>query len=80
MSRPKDFLKVLSALTNSLDDLEDVLEPLLKNSLSDTMASMNLAQRAKMQVLLAYTIQDLLFSKFLDYDKSPCSLQLNSGP
>ena len=61
MSKPKDFSRTLSSLTDSLDELEDVLEPLLDRSLAETMAGLDAIQKAKLSVLMAYTIQDVLF-------------------
>lgn len=49
-------------LMDSLESLEDVLEPLLSSPLPDTLAKLNVLERAKMQATLAYVTQDLVFS------------------
>lgn len=50
-------------LTDSLESLEEVLEPLLSSPLPDTLAKLNVLERAKMQATLAYVTQDLVFSE-----------------
>ncbi|KAL5495051.1 hypothetical protein ACEPAI_513 [Sanghuangporus weigelae] len=49
------------ALSESLRELEEKLEPLFSKSLPDTLDSLDTLQQAKLQVLLPYLINDLIF-------------------
>lgn len=50
-------------IMDSLDDLEAVLEPLLTlGPLADTLGKLGILERAKLQAMLAYVTQDLVFS------------------
>src|SRR5713101_6686847 len=51
----------LSALTNSLDDLETSLAPLLSQSLPDLVLGLDTIQQAKLQVVVPYLVYDLVF-------------------
>lgn len=53
----------LATLTSSLDDLEAQLEPLLSQSLPETVLGLETIQQAKLQTLLPYLVYDLIFSK-----------------
>jgi len=52
----------LSALGNSLDAIEAQLEPLLAQSLPETLVGLETIQQAKLQVVLPYLVYDLIFS------------------
>ena len=54
----------VSALEDSLDNLEEILEPLLNSSLFDITSKLDLLQKAKLQVLLPYVVNDLIFGEF----------------
>ncbi|EJD03743.1 C1D-domain-containing protein [Fomitiporia mediterranea MF3/22] len=56
----KQIAKV-NALSHSLDELEKTLEPLLSKPLPDTLSSLDTLQQAKLQVVLPYLINDLVF-------------------
>lgn len=52
----------LSTLSSSLDDIEAQLEPLLAQSLPETVMGLETIQQAKLQVVLPYLVYDLIFS------------------
>jgi hypothetical protein len=58
----------LSALNLSLDELEAELEPLLAQTLPETVVNLAPVQQAKLQVLLPYLVHGLIFGeRFLIY-------------
>ena len=59
----KKQLAKVNALAKSLDELENKLEPLLSKPLSETMGPLDPLQQAKLNVVLSYLINDLIFSK-----------------
>ena len=64
MSEMKDLTPDLKKLDSQLDNLEDALQPLLGNL--DAMASqLPLLDKAKLFSLTAYSIESLLFGKFM---------------
>lgn len=54
----------LSLLEASLDSLETKLEPLLSQTLAESVAGLETPQQAKLQVALPYVIYDLIFSTY----------------
>lgn len=60
MANPLD---TLDSLSSSLDELEDMLEPLFAKTLAQTEENLEPEQKAKLQVLLTYVIQDLVLGK-----------------
>lgn len=52
----------LDTLFSSLDELEDYLEPLLSQSLPETIVGLEPLQQAKLQTVLPYLVYDLIFS------------------
>ena len=58
-----DLTPQIEQLEENIDDLEEVLGPLLKNALSDTAANLPLLDKAKLYVLIVYSIESLLFCK-----------------
>ena len=54
----------LAALTSSFDDLETLLEPLLSQTLPETLVGLEPIQQAKLQTVLPYLVYDLIFSSF----------------
>lgn len=56
-----DPQQTLRSLTSSLDDLETQLAPLLNAKWSDTITGMSTLERAKMDVLVSYAINDLIW-------------------
>ncbi|KAH7037122.1 Sas10/Utp3/C1D family-domain-containing protein [Microdochium trichocladiopsis] len=61
MADVADILPQLEQLDGEIDDLEDVLEPLL-GSLADVAAKLPLLDKAKLYVLATYSIESMLFS------------------
>ena len=59
----KKLLSKVSALNNSLDELEEKLELILSKPLDDTISGLETLQQTKLLVLLPYIINDLIFSK-----------------
>ncbi|KAF7972207.1 hypothetical protein HWV62_18698 [Athelia sp. TMB] len=51
----------LDILGDSLDELEIILEPLLAQSLPETVVGLETIQQAKLQVVLPYLVYDLIF-------------------
>ncbi|KIV88193.1 hypothetical protein PV10_09112 [Exophiala mesophila] len=58
----KSVLALVDQLEEALEDLEDNLEPLLVDSLTSTTQKLPLLDRAKLNVLLVYAIESLIFS------------------
>lgn len=54
----------LATLGDSLEDLEALLEPLLSQSLPETVVGLETIQQAKLQVVLPYLVYDLIFSTY----------------
>ena len=65
MDIPDPTLTV-EALSNSLDELEGVLDPLFEQTLQQNLDKLDAIQKAKMSVLVAYVIQDLVMSVYLE--------------
>lgn len=53
----------LNALNGALDDLESELEPLLAQTLPETVVGLDTIQQAKLQVAIPYLVYDLVFSE-----------------
>jgi len=60
MDDPSAALKTLDA---SLDSLEAAVAPLLVRTRAQTLESLDSTQKAKMDVLLAFAINNLVWSK-----------------
>ncbi len=54
----------LGALSDSLDGLEAILDPLFEQTLQQNLDKLDAIQKAKMSVLVAYVIQDLVMSVY----------------
>ncbi|TFY71172.1 hypothetical protein EVG20_g1827 [Dentipellis fragilis] len=54
----------LTALSKSLDGLESALEPLLSQSLPETVLGLDTIQQAKLQVAIPYVVYDLVFGAY----------------
>ena len=57
-------LETLDSLSSSLDEIEILLGPLFQKSLAQTEDDLEPLQKAKLDVLLTYVIQDLVLSAF----------------
>lgn len=60
-----DIAPLLEQLDDNIDDLEDVLAPLLRGALSDTAARLPLLDKAKLYVLVTYALESILFCSYL---------------
>ncbi|EXJ73128.1 uncharacterized protein A1O5_04277 [Cladophialophora psammophila CBS 110553] len=58
----KAVIELVDELEENLEDLEDNLEPVLSGALSATTKKLPLLDRAKLNVLLVYSIESLIFS------------------
>ena len=56
-------LSLLEQLDDEIDDLEESLEPLLKQALSEISSKLPLLDKAKLFVLVTYAIESMLFCK-----------------
>lgn len=59
-----DLQPHLDRLDDSLDDLEEILEPLLNDTFPNTIKKLPLLDQAKLHVLITYTIESVLFCKY----------------
>jgi len=57
-----DLLSLVEHLEDNIDDLEENLEPLLSAALSATTKKLPVLDKAKLYVLIVYSIESLLFS------------------
>ncbi|WEW57526.1 hypothetical protein PRK78_002993 [Emydomyces testavorans] len=57
-----DLMPLVDQLEGDIDELEEVLEPLLEQAFSATTQKMTVMDKAKLHVLITYTIESLLFS------------------
>ncbi|KAJ5124734.1 uncharacterized protein N7515_008559 [Penicillium bovifimosum] len=57
-----NVFELLSQLDDNTDDLEEVLQPLLRSSLSKSSNKLPLMDKAKLHVLITYTLESLIFS------------------
>ncbi len=63
MADSSDKLLVrLANLNDSLDDLEDQLEPLLSQTLPESLLPLETIQQVKLNVAIPYLVYDLIFS------------------
>lgn len=65
-----EFLSLLEDLEDNIDDLEDALEPLLTTALSLTTKKLPVLDRAKLYVLIVYSIESLIFCSFTSLIRS----------
>ncbi|KGO37287.1 Sas10/Utp3/C1D [Penicillium expansum] len=59
---PTDLLPLLEQLDDNVDDLEDVLQPLLASTLIKNSNKLPVMDKAKLHVLITYTLESLIFS------------------
>lgn len=60
---PFDPATCPSHLSSSLDDLTSALSPLLGQDWADTLDNLDPLERAKMDVMMAYTVVDLIWGE-----------------
>jgi exosome complex protein LRP1 len=58
-----ELLSLVEHLEDNIDDLEESLEPLLSAALSATTKKLPVLDKAKLYVLIVYSIESLLFCK-----------------
>lgn len=68
---PADITPNLDDLTSQIDDLTTALHPLLNTPLHTTTSTLPLLDKAKLHILLSYTIESLLFSVLLTSTAKP---------
>lgn len=56
-----DLLPLLEQLDDNVDDLEKVLEPFLNSSLAKASKTLPVMDKAKLHVLITYTLESLIF-------------------
>ena len=59
-----DLVSLIEQLDDNIDDLEEALDPLLRNALSNTAGKLPLLDKAHLYVLITYAIESLLFCMF----------------
>jgi exosome complex protein LRP1 len=72
MSEEADPAVTLAALRSSLTSVEETLGPLLEKKWNDTTASLSTMDRAKMDILVSYAINDLIWGKSLTPSDMTC--------
>lgn len=63
MSDGPDASETLASLRTSLQSVEDTLKPLLDRKWAETTGSLGTLERAKMDVLVSYAINDLIWGE-----------------
>ena len=71
------LLAKLAALGDSLDDLEEKLEPLLAQTLAESLLPLDTIQQVKLNVAIPYLVYDLIFST-PQSTTTPSRLQTNT--
>jgi len=59
-----DLSPLIEDLSENIDDLEEALGPILKSSLADVASKLPLLEKAKLQVLVVYAIESVLFCTY----------------
>ncbi|RAH43392.1 Sas10/Utp3/C1D family protein [Aspergillus brunneoviolaceus CBS 621.78] len=57
-----DLLPLLEQLDDNIDDLEEILQPVLDGSVVKTSSNLPVLDKAKFHVLVTYTLESLIFS------------------
>lgn len=57
----QDLVSLIDVLDDNLDDLEEVLEPLLSTNVTDAASKMPLMDKAHFYVFMTYAIESVLF-------------------
>lgn len=58
-----DLEGLFEDLKGNIDDLENALAPLLSSTVADVASKLPLLDKAKLQVMVTYAIESLLFCK-----------------
>ena len=59
-----NLISLIDVLDDNIDDLEEVLIPVLKGSLSETALKLPLLDKAQLYILVTYAIESILFCNF----------------
>jgi hypothetical protein len=68
MSQDSDPAATLATLRQSLTLVEETLHPLLDQKWNETTAALGKMERAKMDILVSYAINDLIWGTFPSID------------
>lgn len=63
MAEDADQAATLAELRTSLTSVEETLKPLLEKQWNEITASLGMLERAKMDILVSYAINDLIWGK-----------------
>ena len=56
-----ELIPLLEQLDDDIDDIEEVLKPLIDQSLSDVSKKLPVLDQAKLHILVTYTLESLIF-------------------
>lgn len=59
-----DIGPLLDNLEGNIDDLESALQPLVESALSETTSKLPVLDKAKLYILVTYTIESILFCMY----------------
>jgi len=62
-----DLSPLIDDLSENIDELEEALGPILKSSLADVASKLPLLEKAKLQVLVIYAIESVLFCSWQQF-------------
>lgn len=62
----KQLIDQIDQLDDNLESLEEVLQPILEDSLSNASKKLPILDRAKLNITAVYAIESLLFCKSFD--------------
>lgn len=58
---PDDLAPLIEDLSGNIDDIEEALRPLLSMGVDEIASKLPLLDKAKLQVLVTYTLESLIF-------------------
>jgi len=64
-----DLVPLIEQLDDNIDDLEEVLDPILKGPLSATAGKLPFLDKAHLYVLVTYAIESILFCASVSTDR-----------
>ena len=67
-----DLVPLLELLDDNIDELEESVQPLVKDALTDTASKLPLLDKAQLYILLTYAIESILYCscKIYEYPNS----------